>query len=81
MDEFTMKISGVCNGKEGKKAYVSFSDERRSAEGVIPECKIIKQSGFTDEEIARLELFMKMNLADLKKQAGAINPVRGMLNS
>ena len=79
MDELTMSVSGICR-KDGKKiAYVTFSDARRKAEGIIPDCKITKQNGFSEEEAGQLELYMKMNLADLKRQAAGINPLRAMM--
>ena len=79
MEELTMSVSGICR-KDGKKlAYVTFSDAERKAEGVIPDCKILSQTGFTEEEAGQLELYMKMNLAELKKQAAAISPLRAMM--
>ena len=79
MEELTMSVSGICR-KDGKKlAYVTFSDDRRKAEGVIPDCRITCSSGFTEEETAQLELYMKMNLQELKKQSAAITPLRAMM--
>ncbi len=79
MEELTMSVSGICR-KDGKKlAYVTFSDDRRKAEGVIPDCRITSSSGFTEEETAQLELYMKMNLQELKKQSAAISPLRAMM--
>ena len=79
MEELTMSVSGICK-KDGRKlAYVTFSDAKRKAEGIIPDCRITEQSGFTEEETGQLELYMKMNLAQLKKQAAAISPLRAMM--
>ncbi len=79
MDELTMSISGICR-KDGKKlAYVTFTDGKRKAEGSIPDCRIIKQTGFSEEEAGQLELYMKLNLDELKKQAAAISPLRAMM--
>lgn len=79
MDELTMTVSAVCTHKGEKVAYVTFSDEKRSAEGVIPECRIIKHSGFTDEEVGQLEMYLKLNLGDMKKRAAGVNPIRAMM--
>ena len=79
MDELTMSVSGICQ-KDGRKiAYVTFADSDRKAEGIIPDCRITRQNGFSKEETGQLELYMKMNLADLKRQAAGINPIRAML--
>ncbi|MBR4725149.1 MAG: hypothetical protein K6G45_07165 [Lachnospiraceae bacterium] len=78
-EELTMQVSGICR-KDGKKfAYVTFSDGKRLAEGIIPDCKIQNQSGFDENEIGQLELFMKMNLDKLKRKAAGIDPVRAMM--
>lgn len=51
------------------------------AEGIIPDCKISKQNGFTEEEVCQLELYMKMNLGMLKKTAAAVDPLRAIMRS
>ena len=78
-EELTMQVSGICR-KDGQKfAFVTFSDGKRRAEGVIPDCKIRSQTGFEEDEICQLELFMKMNLDKLKRKAASIDPVRAMM--
>lgn len=79
MDEMTMSVSPVCTKNGEKLAYVTFTDAKRSAEGVIPECKIIKHEGFTEDEVGQLELYLRMNLGELKKKAASVNPVRAMM--
>ena len=70
--EFRMSVSPVCE-KDGKKlAYVSFTDGERTAEGRIPECKIIINKGFDDAEVLLLETYMKRELTSLKKMASGI---------
>ncbi|MCR5686290.1 MAG: hypothetical protein K6G81_12915 [Lachnospiraceae bacterium] len=78
-DELTMQVSGICvrNGK--KVAYVTFTGRGLLAEGVIPECRIEKLEGFSEEEKGQLELFMKMNLSDLKKRAAKVDPLRAIM--
>ncbi len=68
-----INISGVFE-KAGKQlAYVSFRDGKRTAEGVIPDCVISKNNGFTDDEKASLERYMKDDLANLKRAASRVN--------
>lgn len=70
--EMNMLVSPVC-ARDGKQyAFVSFSDGERSAEGKIPECKIISSCGFTEVEIQQLEAYMKRELTGLKKTAARI---------
>ena len=71
--ELSMSVSTICEKNGQKTAYVSFSDGTRFAEGEIPDCKITKNSGFDEAEIAQLELYMKGNLMMLKKMASSVN--------
>lgn len=71
--ELNMKVSSVCR-KEGKQiAYVTFSDAYRTAEGVIPDCRMIDNHGFDPSEVAQLECYMKANLSTLKKMASSVD--------
>ena len=74
-NEFTMSVSSICV-KDGKKyAFVSFIDGERSAEGKIPDCKIVSATGFDKGEIRMLEEYMKRELPMLKKMAAGIRLV------
>lgn len=68
-----MSVSPICMKDGEKVAYVVFEEGKRRAEGIIPECTIIKNSGFSEEEVAGLELYMKSDLKRLKKMAAGIN--------
>ncbi len=72
-NELKMTVSPVVS-KDGKQlAYVSFSDDKRSAEGEIPECVITKNQGFSDDEVRKLEDYMRYNRTELKKMAASVN--------
>ena len=74
-NEFTMSVSPVCL-KDGKKyAFVSFTDGERSAEGKIPDCKILSATGLALGEVKMLEEYMKQELPRLKKMAAGIRLV------
>jgi len=72
-------VSGVVKKDDRLIAHLQFEDGGRFAEGVIPDCKIIKQKGFLEEEILQLEDYMRANLSDLKKEAAKINPFTAMM--
>ena len=74
-----MLVSGISE-KNGKRiAYVLFEEENRSAEAVIPACKVMSNRNFTDEEVLQLEQYMRDNLAMLKSQAASVNPITAMM--
>lgn len=71
-EEWKVTVSPVCT-KDGKQyAYVSFSDGMSTAEGRIPDCKIISNKGFGEAEVLQLEQYMKRDLGRLKKTAANI---------
>ncbi len=70
--ELTLSVSAICE-KEGKKlAYVTFTDGEKKAEGVIPECVITVNEGFTKDEVDQLQAYMQRELPMLKKTAAGI---------
>lgn len=72
-EELKMSVSPICQ-KEGKRiAYVSFTDGKRTAEGKIPDCIIYSNNGFTEDEVLQLQLYMKQELATLKRMAASVN--------
>lgn len=73
-----MLVSGITGKGDQKIAYVCFEEDTRLAEGIIPDCKITKNKGFTDDEVHQLEIYMKDNLAMLKRQAAGINPIKAL---
>lgn len=78
-DELKMSVSPICE-KDGKKyAFVSFTDGLRTAEGKIPNCTIVANDGFDEEEVRQLEHYMKRELAQLKKMAAGINVMDAFL--
>lgn len=77
-EELNMSVSPVCV-KGGKKyAYIRFSDNVRSAEGMIPDCKIISSNGFLESEVVQLEAYMEKHLPELKKIAAKQNAFNAM---
>ncbi|MBQ1902538.1 MAG: hypothetical protein II169_08350 [Lachnospiraceae bacterium] len=78
-NELKMTVSPVVT-RDGKQlAYVSFSDDNRSAEGEIPECIITMNKGFTPEEVACLEDYMRVNRTELKKMAASVNVMNAFM--
>ncbi len=77
-----MTYSAVVTGKDNKKVVrVSFErdngTEKEIAEGIIPEGKIVKQNGYTQEEIESLEEYLKANSDDIIAKAKVIsNPLK-----
>lgn len=74
-DDTSMKVSvsPVCVKDGQKVAYVVFEEGKKRAEGRIPDCIILENKGFSEEEVAALCLYMKSDLKRLKDMAAKIN--------
>lgn len=71
--DIKMSVSAVCEKDGEKVAYVMFSDDKRTLEGIIPDCKVIRNNGFLQDEVKQIEDYMIANLMELKKMAAGIN--------
>lgn len=78
-NELNMSVSPICVKDGQKYAFVSFTDEKRSAEGRIPDCKIIVSNGFSQAEVEQLEAYMKKELTQLKKMAAGIRLIDAII--
>ena len=74
-----MSVSPICRQGDKKCAYVYFSDDNRNAEGIIPDCCIIKNEGFDENEVSALEEYMRSQLATLKRMAANVNVMKAFM--
>lgn len=68
-----MSVSQIINENGQKKAYILFSDKKRSAEIVFPDGTLIKNNGFNDEEIDALKTYMQEESDTIKELAASVN--------
>lgn len=78
-EAFNLSVSQVFSKDGQKYAFVSFTNGKKHAEGKIPDCKIISAEGFEESEVAQLEIYMKLELANLKKMASGIHVMRAFM--
>lgn len=79
MQEMKMSVSSIV-GKDKKKAiYVLFSDGKRSAEGRLPDGKMISNQGFTQQEIQQLEQYLNREKNTIVAMAKNVNAMDAFL--
>ncbi len=77
-----MTYSAILRDKDNKKIIrVQFERVRNSvsevAEGILPDGKIVRQNGYSQEEIKQLEEYLKANSEDIFLKAKIIsNPLK-----
>ena len=80
-DAVQFTYSGLLN-KNGKKV-VSVRFERDNgkdfADGLLPDCAIEKQQGFSEEEIEQLEVYLMENADDIMTKAKEMSKITNLL--
>ena len=80
--ELTFTYSGIVT-KENKKV-VSVRFERNAgphkeyAEGILPDCNILKAEGFSEQEIEQLEIYLMQNADDIMKKAKEMSKFKNL---
>ncbi|MBQ6441854.1 MAG: hypothetical protein IJJ13_04600 [Lachnospiraceae bacterium] len=79
-EELTFTYSGVVQRENRNAVCVRFERKRdgalQYAEGVVPEGRITKQEGFSQEEVEGLEAYLKTHTEEIKKNAKALNQIK-----
>ena len=78
-DTLKMTISGIVPKDGRKHIYIVFEDEKRKAEGYIPDCIVTFNQGFSEDEVKMLELYMKTNQDEIREHAKLLNPIKALM--
>ena len=65
--------------KESKAVYVMFQDGDKNAEIALPECRLVSNRGFSDEEISQLMDYASNEQDSIFELAKGINPMKAFL--
>lgn len=77
--EIKMSVSTMTRTKDSKAVYVMFEDGAKNAEISLPGCSLVRNNGFSDEEIAQLMEYSKNEQDSIFEVAKKINPMKAIL--
>ncbi len=77
--EIRMSISSMTRNGDHKAVYVQFTDGGSTAEFAIPEMKLLRNDGFTPEEIEQLFQYIQNEQQSILDIARKVNPMKGFL--
>lgn len=78
-EEVKMTHSGIFS-KEGKRCVsVRFERGKDVAEAILPACKVVKNQGFTEEEVSGLENYLEMQNDAIFVKARELNHIKNLL--
>ena len=75
-----MSVSSIVNKNGKREIYVLFTEGSRSAEGRLSDYKMIDNKGFTQEEIAALETYMRQETNTILQMAKSVNVMDAFMN-
>lgn len=82
--DVTFTYSGVLTRNNRKLIRIRFERKGDSgidfAEGKIPECKIEKQNGFSQEEIRQMEEYLEIEKENIIHEAKKLNNIKNLLS-
>lgn len=82
--QVTLIYSGVVRKKNQNLVSVRFERNGKSgtdyAEGQVPECRIEKQRGFTADEIAQMEAYLREEKFNIIQEARKLNNIKRLLS-
>lgn len=79
MDSVNMLVSGIIHKEDRRFARVSFMRGKDIAEGLVPDGIIDHAEGFSDEEVSKLERYLRENCGEIMEQARSVNPIKNWL--
>ena len=79
MDSVNMLVSGIINKEDRRYARVSFIRGKDIAEGIVPDGIIDHVEGFSDEEVFKLERYLREKRGEIMEQARKVNPIKNWL--
>lgn len=77
-EDVRMLVTGILHKGEKSFVRVSFLRGKAWAEGIVPDTRIEKSEGFTEEEIKGLETYLLEQKDMIIQQAKGVNPLRNM---
>ncbi len=77
--EIRMFVSSMTRSGDKKGIYVLFTDGDKSAEFCIPDMRLVKNAGFSKEEIKSLLEYMENEQEYIYSVAKNVNPLNGFL--
>lgn len=79
MDSVNMLVSGIIHKEDRRYVRVSFVRGKDIAEGIVPDGIIDQAEGFSDEEVFKLERYLRENRGEIMEQGRKVNPLKNWL--
>ena len=78
--EVKMSVSSMMRNDDKKGVYVLFTDKDKSAEFVIPGCKVISNKGFSADELKQLRDYVDNEQDYIFSLSKTVNPMKAFMS-
>jgi len=77
--DIKMSVSSMTRKDDKKAVYVFFQDGEKTAEFTLPGCELVRNNGFTDEDIHQLKDYIDNEQDSIFAMAKQVNPLKAMM--
>ena len=77
--EIKMSVSSMTRSGDKKAVYVLFQDGDKSAEYSLPGCCLIRNKGFSEDELKSLKEYMDNEQDSIYAMAKGVNPIKALM--
>ena len=77
--DIKMSVSSMTRNKDKKAVYVFFQDGDKTAEFTLPGCELVKNNGFSDDDIRHLKDYIDNEQDTIFAMAKQVNPIKAMM--
>ena len=77
--DIKMSVSSMTRNKDKKAIYVFFQDGDKTAEYTLPGCELVKNKGFSDDDIRQLKDYINNEQDTIFAMAKQVNPLKAMM--
>ena len=77
--DIKMSVSSMTRNKDKKAVYVFFQDGEKTAEFTLPGCELVKNNGFSDDDIRHLKDYIDNEQDTIFAMAKQVNPIKAMM--
>ena len=74
-----MSVSSMTRKDGNKAVYVLFQDGKRAAEFAVPGCRMVKNDGFSEEEVRSLRDYVDGEQDKIFAMAKEVSPIKAFM--
>ena len=77
--EVRMSVSSMTRTGDKKAVYVFFQDRDKTAEFSLPGCELVKNNGFSEDDISQLKEYIENEQDSIYAMAKGVNPIKALM--